>query len=46
MTSPTFISYMGIGQSDIRIDLRQSEEIVDRFDRMIATIANDPDVET
>ena len=45
MTSPTFIAYMGIGQSDIRIDLRQSEEIVDRFDRMIATIANDPEVE-
>ncbi len=45
MTSPTFIAYMGIGQSDIRIDLRQSEEIVDRFDRMITTIANDPEVE-
>jgi putative ABC transport system permease protein len=45
MTSPTFIAYMGIGKSDIRIDLRHSEEIVDRFDRMIATIANDPEVE-
>jgi len=45
MTSPTFIAYMGIGQSDIRIDLRQSEEIVDRFDRVIDTIANDKDVE-
>ena len=44
ITSPTFIAYMGIGQSDIRIDLRQSEEIVDRFERMIATIANDPEV--
>jgi len=45
MTSPTFIAYMGIGQSDIRIDLRQSEEIVDRFNRMIATITNDSEVE-
>jgi putative ABC transport system permease protein len=45
MTSPTFISYMGIGQSDIRIDLRQSEEVVGRFERVIATIANDPEVE-
>ena len=45
MTSPTFIAYMGIGQSDIRIDLRHSEEIVDRFDRMIAAIANDSEVE-
>ena len=43
MTSPTFIAYMGIGKSDIRIDLRQSEQIV--FDNMIATIANDPEVE-
>jgi putative ABC transport system permease protein len=45
MTSPTFIAYMGIGQANIRIDLRQSEEIVDRFNRMIATIANDSEVE-
>ncbi len=45
MTSPTFIAYMGIGQSDIRIDLRQSEEIVDRFERMITAIASDPEVE-
>ena len=45
MTSPTFIAYMGIGKSDIRIDLRHSEEIVDRFERMIAAIATDPEVE-
>ena len=45
MTSPSFIVYMGIGQSDIRIDLRQSEEIVDRFERMTVSIANDADVE-
>ncbi|MEZ4659191.1 MAG: ABC transporter permease [Caldilineaceae bacterium] len=44
MTSPTFIAYMGIGKADLRIDLRQSEEIVDRFAHMVTTIADDPDV--
>jgi putative ABC transport system permease protein len=42
--SPTFISYMGTGQSDIRIDLRQSEDVADRFDRTVATLADDPEV--
>jgi putative ABC transport system permease protein len=43
--SPSFISYMGIGQSDIRIDLRQSENMVERFESMVDYLANDPDVE-
>ncbi len=42
--SPTFISYMGIGQSDIRVDLRQSEDVADRFDRTVAFLTDDPDV--
>jgi putative ABC transport system permease protein len=42
--SPTFISYMGTGQSDIRIDLRQSEDIAGRFDRAVATLRDDSDV--
>lgn len=42
--SPTFISYMGSGQSDIRIDLRQSEDVTDRFNSTIATLMADPDV--
>ena len=42
--SPTFISYLGSGQSDIRIDLRQSEDVADRFDRTVATLTDDPDV--
>lgn len=44
MTSPTIISYMGIGKSDIRIDLRQSEEVAARFEEMLATLAEDDDV--
>ncbi|MBS3784807.1 MAG: ABC transporter permease, partial [Anaerolineae bacterium] len=43
--SPSFISYMGIGQSDIRIDLRQSEDMGERFDDMLTTLVDDPDVE-
>jgi putative ABC transport system permease protein len=42
--SPTFISYMGTGLSDMRLDLRQSEDVADRFDRTVVTLANDPDV--
>jgi len=42
--SPTFISYMGSGQSDIRIDLRQSEDVADRFDSTFAYLTDDPDV--
>ncbi len=44
LQSPTFISYMGIGQSDIRIDLRQSEDVADRFDSTVAYLKSDPDV--
>jgi putative ABC transport system permease protein len=42
--SPTFISYMGTGQSDFRIDLRQSEDVADRFDSTVAYLTADPDV--
>ncbi|MFP4206417.1 MAG: ABC transporter permease [Spirochaetaceae bacterium] len=42
--SPSFISYMGIGASDIRVDLRQSDEIEERFDEVVDRIAADPDV--
>ncbi|KUO51090.1 MAG: ABC transporter permease [Desulfitibacter sp. BRH_c19] len=43
--SPNFMTYMGIGQSDIRIDIQQSDDVVQRFDQMIAYIENDKDVE-
>jgi len=42
--SPTFISYLGSGHSDIRIDLRQSEDVADRFETAVATLKDDPDV--
>ncbi len=43
--SPSFISYMGIGRSDIRIDLRHSENMAERFENMITYLEDDPDVE-
>lgn len=45
MESPTFISYMGIGRSDLRIDLRQSEHMTERFQSMVTYLAEDADVE-
>jgi putative ABC transport system permease protein len=45
VNSPSFSAYMGIGQSDIRIDLRQSEDVAQRFEQLITYIKNDPDVE-
>ncbi|HEX6306041.1 MAG TPA: ABC transporter permease [Anaerolineales bacterium] len=42
--SPSFVTYMGIGRSDIRIDLQQSDDIVQRFDELITYIKNDKDV--
>lgn len=43
--SPSFISYMGIGQSDMRIDLRQSDDMAQRFERLLAYVESDPDVD-
>lgn len=43
--SPSFSTYMGIGRSDLRIDLRQSDDVAERFNQLITTIKNDPDVE-
>jgi len=42
--SPVFITYLGIGQSDIRIDLRQSENMTQRFNHMIRYIEEDSDI--
>jgi putative ABC transport system permease protein len=44
LRSPSFTTYMGIGLSDIRIDLRQSEDVIERYNAMIAYIQNDRDV--
>lgn len=43
--SPDFISYMGVGRSDIIIDIRQSEDINNRFKEIISYLETDPDLE-
>jgi len=42
--SPAFISYMGIGKSQVRIDLRQTDNMQKRFEDMVGVIKNDNDV--
>lgn len=45
INSPNFISYMGIGKSDIRIDLQQSDDIEARLNDVLTYIENDEDIE-
>jgi putative ABC transport system permease protein len=42
--SPDFVSYMGIGECDIRIDLRHTAGMEARFEDMIRRIESDEDV--
>lgn len=44
MSSPEFITYMGVGRSDIRVDLRQAEGVEKRFDDVVSRVAADPEV--
>src|SRR6056297_2495374 len=42
--SPEFITYMGMGKSDIILDLRNTEQIQERFNDLKTYIENDPEV--
>lgn len=44
LQDPSLITYMGIGRSDIRIDLRHSDLTGTRFEEMVATIAADREI--
>lgn len=44
MRSDEFITYMGIGRSDIRMDLQQSENMEERYTKIVESIAGDPQV--
>lgn len=44
ITSLSFVSYMGIGRSDLRIDLQQSESVDARFTELESALAQDSDV--
>ncbi|QVK18200.1 FtsX-like permease family protein [Mycoplasmatota bacterium] len=43
--SPSFISYMGVGRSDIRIDIQQSNNTMQEFTDMVDYIKEDEDIE-
>lgn len=43
--SPGFISYLGIGKSDLRIDLQYSDRMNERFRQTVEAIGRDGDVE-
>lgn len=44
MASPGFVTYMGIGNGEIRIDVRQTENISQRTEQLAAKLNNDEQV--
>lgn len=45
MNSPEFSTYMGIGKSDMRIDLRKTDTITEDFNKLQEELQNDLDIE-
>lgn len=45
LKSPEFITYMGVGRSDIRIDLRQAEGGIAQLEEIVSRLDADRDVE-
>lgn len=45
MNSPEFSTYMGIGKSDMRIDLRKTDTITEDFYKLQEELKNDSDIE-
>ncbi|HYE09422.1 MAG TPA: ABC transporter permease, partial [Patescibacteria group bacterium] len=45
MNSPEFSTYMGIGKSDMRIDLRKTDTITEDFKKLQEALKNDSDIE-
>lgn len=43
--SPDFATYMGVGQSDLRIDVQQFDQVEQRLSQLLEQLAADPDVE-
>lgn len=42
---PSFITYMGVGESDIRIDIQYSPQLSQQQEQVLATLHNDSDIE-
>lgn len=45
LSSPAFVTYMGIGDGEIRIDIRQTEDIVKDTEQMVSALENDIEVD-
>lgn len=45
MSSPAFVTYMGIGNGELRMDVRQTEDIDGETARIAAALESDPQVE-
>jgi len=45
MNSPEFSTYMGIGKSDMRIDLRRTDTITEDFKKLQEDLQNDSDIQ-
>lgn len=45
MNSPDFSTYMGIGKSDMRIDLRKTDTITEDFTKLQKDLKNDSDIQ-
>lgn len=46
MSSPSFVTYMGIGQSDVRIDIRQSDTVVYDTEQLVKSIETNQEVDS
>jgi putative ABC transport system permease protein len=44
IASDTFITYMGVGNSDLRIDLQQTDHIAEKAAEIAAVMENDPSI--
>lgn len=42
--NPSFMTYMGVGESDIRIDIQYSEKLVEQKEAALAHLENDPQI--
>ncbi|AFA49993.1 ABC transporter permease [Acetobacterium woodii] len=41
----SFITYMGVGEADLRIDIQYSEAVIQQQEKALQVLQNDPDVE-
>lgn len=43
--NPSFMTYMGVGESDIRIDVQYSEKLAEQKDAVVSYLENDSEIE-